>query len=166
MGFDAAKRVEPLDYDFTTLNPVPTGLEDCKGTIAEPTTTRLQAFLDGYYSLLEMLHSVDPRALKYVPETDDGKEDKAPQHRFADMASALDAWESREDIHREDRVKAEQVYTELITGICGGAITKEQVAAMPARIRTEFLSWLIFELGPGKDLANAMTDSLVAATSE
>lgn len=176
MGFDAAKRVEKLDYDFTTLDPLPKGLEDCKGVIPEPSVPKLQRFLDGYFGLLEMLNLVDPRASRFTASDDlpvaDGDEKEDPdqpatkQYQFQSMSDALDAWNERTDVHAEDRAKAEKIYVDLLLDVCGGAITRAQIKAMPSRVRTAFLGWLVFELGPGKELATAMSDSLAAVKGE
>lgn len=175
MGFDAAKRVDPLDYDFTTLTPVPKGLEECKGTIPEPTVEQLQAFVDGYYSLLEMLDAVDPNSTSRVPhdppaeKADDSESDEKPappKHRYDSMAAAVDAWEERTNLHAEDRARVEKALSELILGVAGDVITEDQIKAMPSRIRAAFLGWLVFELGPGKGLTSAMNESLAATASE
>lgn len=146
MGFDAAQRITPLEYDFTTLNPVPAGLEYCKGTIPEPTATQLEEFEDGYKSLFDYLAK---RAS--ANENEDTASEEAEQS-FVSVTEALEAWEARDkDLNLEERAKSNAAVRDMIVAVCSKEITPEQFDAIPARVRSAFIQWLVFELLVGKD---------------
>lgn len=166
MGFNAAERVTLLDYDFTTLKPVPAGLENCKGTIPEPTISQVEAFEEGYKSLFEYLSRMDVK-----PEPAEGGDTPKPEPAealtYATVADALAAWKDRDTSERDEgRAEAHAAACQMIVDVCSKEITIERINAMPARVLSSFIQWLVFELLVGKERLIGLTDSPEDPTAE
>jgi len=151
MGFVASEQVEALTYDFTSLDPIPPGLEKCKGTIPEPSSALVDRFVVKQNRLAITLSSVEP------PELAKGAEKpKAP----TSIIEALDQFIADERVPEQERDKADNVWIDLLAEVTGGQPTRDEIAAMPYRIRTAFMKWLVQELIDPKDELSGLRPSL------
>jgi len=126
MSFDAGSEVEPLDYNFDTIAKRYPGrypeLEGVIGTVPEPSDDAVQTFQRRLTAA-----TVD---LLPVLDLDD---------RVA-VAKAL------RDMPEETFAKADQVIIDAVGELCAGSPTRDQVAALPFRLRRKFVAWLQREL--------------------
>ena len=118
MGFNAGQAVSALDYDFTDF------VEGAKGTIPEPTQDELDAFMDALGEIADV-------------EVPDGEKADA-----AEIASAVSEALSDEGLLKQFWPKV----LDALEPICKGTPSREQVEALPARIRLAFFDWFTSEL--------------------
>lgn len=115
MGFNAGRAVSPLDYDFSAY------VEGAKGTIPEPTQDELEVFLD---------------ALGTIAESEQSEE--------RSDAETLDT--IRQALSDDGLVK--QFWPKVLDAldpICKGTPSRDQIEALPARVRFAFFDWLSSE---------------------
>jgi hypothetical protein len=126
VSFDAGSEVEPLDYNFDTIAKRYPGrypeLEGVTGTVPEPSDDAVQTFQRRLTAA-----TVD---LLPVIDMDD---------RVA-VAKAL------RDMPEETFAKADQTIIDAVGELCAGSPTREQIAALPFRLRRKFVAWLQREL--------------------
>jgi hypothetical protein len=128
MGFNAAKAVEPLDYDF---EPFVTGAE-AKGTVPEPSQQAMAGYRKAVLTVINEYKDVsdaDPTEL-------DGE--------------ALDKVTERGE-------ELEKRMDELTARLCKNTPSQETLAKLPWRHKVLFSKWLQEEFNPGK-LTNATKD--------
>jgi len=132
-GFDAGAEVDPLDYDFTTIKAIPNDvreiLQDAKGTIPEPSNDQVNKFLRSQRAKLE-------EAGVNVKDFDPTDQQKS---MLVIAQAMVDA--SPETV---DKIAAGMV--DAVAELCGGRPTREQIDALPVRIRTAFFGWLMGQL--------------------
>jgi len=126
--FDAGSVVESLEWDFTRA-----GVK-AKGITPEPTDATIGRFLDGLKTLYE-----DAQKLGAT-----GEEADSPEQ----MLEALSA------LTGEAFVEFMAKTAELFAGLCSDKPTKEQLLALPLRVRAHFYAWIQSEVvnpevGPG-----------------
>ncbi len=142
-GFDAASVVEPLEY---TLRPH----VDKAGIIREPTDRQIADYLAGIKKLMKDFR---------------GKLPDAMVAGSTDIAAILDAVD---DLDAEVALKLNEQVAEVSSGLCSGDPTKDDILALPPRIRAMFLAWLQREVmspeaAPGGGNAQVKTLRSVAA---
>lgn len=162
MGFDAGTAVETLDFDFTTLNPCPDELKNAKGVIPEPDIETLNTFSEGFYGLLRMMRTLNQ--IERPVNDDDDDEDTEPE-TVADEGVAADPatvhaliedWqESLTQSDDSERKELEDALIEWMLLVCHPVLTKEQLRAIPGRVRTAFVAWLTGELITPKGFPSA-----------
>jgi len=116
--FDATEVVEALEWDFTAA-----GVK-AKGTIPEPSDAAIGAFLDG---IKKLYSSAQEGGL--VPDLSG---DLDP----AQLMSALAA------LTGEAYVKFQADLAGLFAELCGNTPTKDQLLALPLRVRVPFFGWV------------------------
>lgn len=168
MGFNAAEEVDPLDYDFTTLKPLPEGLEKAKGTVPEPSNERLEAFGRRFNRLQQLMNEADDARLSREAAALDKPAAKSKKSAMTTL-DALEKWttensEQGEELPPELK-KAEQVYIDLLDYVCQGSPSRAEIAAMPGRTRAAFMGWLVGELLVPKDWQSDTNQSLAAVPS-
>lgn len=158
MGFDAKTSVEPLDFDFTTLEPCPEVLKKAKGTIPEPDSKTLNKFGQGYYGLLDLYQDLTRTEFEAATRRDESEpEDKAVFEKedgdeYSGYETLMDARldKLQDRIARAegtDESKAlEDAVIEWMMIVCRPVITDEQLRALPSRTRNAFMAWLVDEL--------------------
>lgn len=107
-----ASEAEPLDYDF---NPY----IDAKGTVPEPTDDQVAAFYDGLSRQFELALGDDRT---------DGVDFTEPMSVAALLSS----------LREEDNRKLYEALLELHVAVCSGAPSREQLEALPFRLRRMF----------------------------
>jgi|1185.fasta_scaffold544084_2 tRNA(Met) C34 N-acetyltransferase TmcA len=127
MAFDAADQVEPLDYNFDTIAQLYPGkypiLEGVKGTIPEPSDDAVQ----------HLQHQLTAATKGLIPDDVD-RDDRAA------LARAM------RDLPEETFKLAEGKVTSALAELCAGSPTREQIEALPFRLRRKFLAWVQREL--------------------
>lgn len=120
--FDAGSVVDPLDYDFTTVN----GYKHrrAKGTIPEPTDEMITTFISDLRDLMKEAGSVvgDVAGL--------------------DLANPAEFFQQLDNY---DPAKLLDIYKGMAAAcskLCSGQPSAEEIAALPIRIRVRFFQWL------------------------
>jgi hypothetical protein len=114
MGFDASSAVVALDYDFSEY------VEDAKGTIPEPTSDGFQR----YFARLQ-------EAVTGLGLADLGDDPGPEQIGRALAALGDDAF-----------AKISETMLDATAELCQGSPTRDQIEALPYRIRQAFFGWL------------------------
>jgi hypothetical protein len=120
--FDAGAAVEALDWDFTGA-----GVK-AKGTIPEPSDVTIGDFLDG----LKKLYN-DTRAMV---EAGEAATDATP----GEMLEALNSVTGAMFVDQMSRIA--DLYAEL----CSNKPGKDQLLALPLRVRAKFYGWVMSEV--------------------
>jgi predicted urease superfamily metal-dependent hydrolase len=145
--FDAGRQIG-LAYDLTTL-PIADPeaaevLKEARGIVPEPSQKSLESFIE---------------ALRGIA-TDEAV---AGVMALPDNPSPEEVMETMSRLSEEDMDRAADAMTEALIDICSGSPTKEQIEAMPMRLRGAFLGWLAEELvGPTRPTSDS-TPSLAGA---
>lgn len=147
-GFDAGKQIG-LDYNFTTLPIDPDDeaaqiLKDVKGTVPEPSQKKLEKFIEALRTI-----ATDQSVSSVL--------NLGPDASQAEMLEALSA------LSEEDMERTSGAMTEALIEVCSGSPSKEQIEAMPMRLRGAFLGWLAGELVGPTQPTPASTPSLAGA---
>jgi hypothetical protein len=121
-GFDAGQAIPALDFDFTTLKGPDGKPYEGKGTIPEPPQELIDEVMDELRQLVASL-GIDPEILM--------------SNDPAKVVSAL-AGAGEEAL---ERISSAQL--DVITKLCQGTPTREQIEALPARPRQAFYGWLL-----------------------
>jgi hypothetical protein len=120
VGFNAATVVEPLDYDFRTKET-----PNAKyGTIPEPTDRLIADYMSGIKELVRKLKGTLPDGLS------------------TENADPLELMSAVEDLDPEVVVEFHADMAGLFSALCSGDPTKDEILALPIRIRTVFYGWL------------------------
>jgi hypothetical protein len=128
-GFSAGDVVEPLIYDFTNTKVPIKGLEDCKGTIPEPTPLQVEKFLSA--SRKEAIRSrLEARELGFTDE------DMTPEQ----ILEALDR------IDPARTAAARKRNAQILSELCSGEVTTAQLLKLPHRLLREFGNWVTTEV--------------------
>jgi hypothetical protein len=127
--FDAGEVVESLEWDFTKA-----GVK-AKGITPEPTDATIGRFMDGLKKLYE-------EAQKDM--TIELGDDATPEQMLEAMSS----------LTGDSFVKFMADVAGLFADLCGGKPSKEQLLALPMRVRAHFYAWIQGEVvnpevGPG-----------------
>lgn len=143
-GFDAANVVEPLDY---TLRPH----VDKSGTIREPNDRQIADYLAGYQKLVKDYRGQLP--------------DELVAGGNPDIGAVLDA---AADLDTEIVVRLNAEVAALVSALCSGDPSKDDILGLPPRIRGMFLAWVQKEVmspeaAPGGGNAQGRTLRSVAA---
>jgi hypothetical protein len=139
--FDAGDVLESLDWDFTKA-----GVK-AKGTVPEPSDAAIGRFLDGLKTLYAELQG--------VVATDLGP-DATPDQMLEALSS----------VSGDNFVKAMADTAGLFAELCGSKPSKEQLLALPLRVRAHFYGWVQAEVvNPevGPDAGTAVVRSLPSA---
>lgn len=127
MAFDAADQVEPMDYNFDTIAKAYPGryplLEGVSGTVPEPSDEAVQ----------HLQHRLTTATKGLIPDGIDTTDR---------TALALALREMPEGLFRD----AEESVIDALAELTAGSPTREQIAALPFRIRRNFVRWLQKEL--------------------
>lgn len=124
MGFDAAKAVKPLDWDFSAF-------DGGSGTVPEPTGKQIAKFYTG-------LDAVSRDALKR--QDIDADADVPPDKLLEAADAAVD--------DEADIVALHEKLTGVYADLCHGSPTKAQISKLPFRVRMAFFNWIAGELRP------------------
>lgn len=120
-GFNAETVVEPLEYDFRTReNP-----KGRHGIVREPTDRLIAEYLSGVKELAKKLKGDLPAAITAGGDIDVGL-----------MLQSID------DLDPEVVVDFHANMAGLFSKLCSGEPTKEDILAVPIRIRVMFYAWL------------------------
>lgn len=122
--FDAAKVVEPLDYDFTHF---PNGT---KGTIPEPSPEILTEFLR--------------EVTKIVPDLAKSIGELGPDAKEEEIFAVINRLRNS-DILEAVHEKMLDIYSRVL---CQGTPTVDEIKVMPLRYRQAFFAWLLEEIRP------------------
>jgi len=131
-SFDAGSVVEGLEWNFTTLPGYPD--RKAKGTVPEPSDATIGRFLDGLKKLYEEAQQLGAA----------GDVDGSPEQMLEALSSVTG------DAFVDFMAKTAELFSDL----CGNKPTKEQLLALPLRVRAQFYGWLQGEVvnpeaGPG-----------------
>jgi hypothetical protein len=118
MGFNSGTVVEPLDYDFTSH-------KGRKGVIKEPSDKQIAEYMTGIKVLVKTLQ-------EKLPEGMVGATDLA----ITDLMSAVD------DLDPEVVINFHQEMAGMFSRLCSGDPSKDELLALPIRIRVVFYAWL------------------------
>lgn len=114
-GFDAAVVVSPLEFTFVPY-------VSCKGVIKEPTDRQIADFLSAYKKM-----TADVR--EHLPNVSED----------SDVETLMEAMES---LDPEIYVSVGQQMAEIVAALCSGFPAKEQILAVPPRVRNIFYGWV------------------------
>jgi hypothetical protein len=128
-GFSAGDVVESLDYDFSNTKVPVKGLEDCKGTIPEPTPLQVERFLSA--GRKEAVRSrLEAKELGFTDE------DMTPEQILA----ALDK------IDPARTAAARKRNAQILSDLCSGEVTAAQILKLPHRLLRDFSNWITAEV--------------------
>lgn len=137
--FNAASILEPLDYDFTALANHPNNireLADAKGTTPEPTSERVQAFLQASAREMQRLRR---EARAAVADAETGKDDPAGDASDAELAAVAGTDAKR---GTEARKREAAMYSRL----CSGDPSAATLLKLPHRHMAAWCGWLLKEV--------------------
>lgn len=121
-GFKAAEVVAPLDYDFRTKdNP-----KGRYGVIREPNDRQIADYMSGVKKLIKDLKADLPEAIAQGGEDVD----------LSVLFMAVD------DLDPEVVVRFHDDMAALFAALCSGEPGKDDILAVPIRIRVVFYAWL------------------------
>ena len=137
MGFNAVEVIEPLDWDFTGINPKtgnrwakwPKELYEAKGTVTEPSDEMIGAFMDS-------MKTLTTEAQEEFEGLADLGDDPTPEQMVEALAS----------LSGKDVVKFHEKMAALHATLCSGSPTEKQILLLPMRARTLFYGWLMTEV--------------------
>lgn len=132
MGFDSAKAVSPLDFDFTAHGGP-------KGTIPEPTQEALDAFYERGRAIIAGAGIEDIARLS----------DDSSEAEIIGVLAKLDM-ESFQSLQGDLAV--------AVGELCQGTPSTEEIQALPVRVRQAFIGWVFGEIAD-PTFARAATSS-------
>lgn len=141
-GFDAGSAVEPMDWDFSKFGAG-------KGTIPEPSDVEIEKFMRKYQVLAtQVMRSAEVQTNEELREL---VEQRAKEADPNNPTAPLTVAESLEVMKTVDLsgVKATEIsdaMLELVLTVTKGMPGREQILALPNRIRGAFYGWLIGQL--------------------
>jgi hypothetical protein len=141
-GFDAGSAVEPMDWDFSRFGAG-------KGTVPEPSDVEIERFMRKYQVLAtQVMASAEIQTNSELQEL---IERKAQEADPGSPVKPLTVAESLEVFQQVDLsgVRATEIadaMLELALTITKGSPSREQLEALPNRIRGAFYGWLIGQL--------------------
>lgn len=122
-GFDAGTQVEPLDYNFDTIATMYPGryplLENVQGTTDEPSDEDVQ----------KLQRRMRAATKDLIPEGID------PDDKIALVKATRDL---PEDAFRT----AEAAILDAIADLTAGKPSRDQIAALPFRVRRKYIQWV------------------------
>jgi hypothetical protein len=118
--FDAGSVVEPLEYKLAPYSKA-------SGVITEPTDQQIGDFLDG---LRDLFTESQESGLSADVDTDDP----------AAMVEALASMNSAELVGMLRKL------AELMSTLCSGKPTADELLALPLRVRVKFFGWVMSEV--------------------
>jgi hypothetical protein len=113
--FNAASVVDALDFTFEPY-------VRAHGTIREPNDDQITAFVNAYKALTKEIREGIPKDI--------------------DPTDQLALLEAMEDLDVEVMVSMTQRMAGIMSDLCGGFPSREDILAVPPRIRTLFFAWL------------------------
>lgn len=132
MGFDAAKDIDPFDYN---LSPY----VDAKGTTPEPSDEAVRKFYVGLGNMLE--DTLGEERLRSILTTEEYADFKL---RKPEPLIKVQAATNNE----EDMAAASDRALQLHADICGGSPTVDELAQLPFRVKQAFYGALQRWLSP------------------
>lgn len=127
--FNAGTAVEVLEYDFTDYVP------DCKGSIPEPSTEQLDAYFNAIRDLAKNVQNLRAKAERAEHAEDNELSNDEVDAILAEM----------DDLSIS---KYTGEMTVAIADLCSGQPSKEQIEALPFRVKQAFLQWVTGEFRP------------------
>lgn len=124
-GFDAGTAVEPMDWDFTTVDG-----GKGKGTVPEPSTEEMKNFQREFAQIMR-----DGQKL----EVSDEAATKMTDKQFEKFQKDADEIGQRLDV--------------AISKLCKDNPSREEVATLPFRVKTAFSKWLMEQFSPEGEAA-------------
>lgn len=119
-AFDAATAVEPMDYDFTTVEG-----GSGKGTVPEPSTQEMKDFQRDFAQIMR----------------DGAKLEKTD----AEMTAMSEAEFKK---FQKETEKIGERLDVVISVLCKNKPSQEEVATLPFRVKTAFSKWLMEQFSP------------------
>lgn len=119
-GFVAADAVEPMEYNFAPYSKSRTA----KGVIPEPSTQQINGFFEA--------------ARKAFSSAGMDGANRSKE----DMIKALESQDSL------DPMAGEQILFDAMVTLCQGHPAREDLEALPFRVRSQFTAWLMGQLNP------------------
>jgi hypothetical protein len=168
VGFNAAKAVAPLEWDFTDYDAG-------SGTTPEPSTREIQQFERESRALAEALVRIQTAA---VAKESDRIQALAPEDAKNEMLSwwglGLDQALQRLDsefgeLYAETSVEADKLvgkFAELVARVAHGSPNADQIMALPHRVRAAFFGWFSQELLNPESVAAGIKPSLRLISGE
>lgn len=120
MGFDAGKAVDPMEWDFTTVEG---GIG--KGVVPEPSTREMKAFQSEFAQIMRDGRKLEVSDAEAAEMSD--KDFKAFQKKADEIGERLDI---------------------AIAKLCKNCPSQEEVASLPFRVKTAFSKWLMEQFNP------------------
>jgi hypothetical protein len=142
--FNAGTVLERLDYDFSALAGPPNNireLAEAKGTIREPTSLQVQAYLQASAREMQRLRR-EARAAVADAETADAAGEAAepgPDATDAQLAALASA-----DAKKGDATRRREAA--MFSKLCSGDPSTEILLLLPHRIMAAFVEWLMKEV--------------------
>lgn len=138
MGFDAESVVEPMDWNFSKFGAG-------KGTIPEPSDIEVERFLKKYQVLIsQTLRSAERRAIEQLDTAiNEAAGDEDRLLTLEESVAVMGRIDSNELISSSE---ASDALLELFATITKGQPSKEQMLALPHRIRAAFYGWVMGQL--------------------
>lgn len=121
MGFDAGSAVEALDYDFTAY------VADARGTIPEPSQPKLERFAD------ELREIATTGGITEIVKLG---EDPSQEQLVAALA----------DLPEDGIKQVMGAMTDAVVELCDGQPSREEIDALPGRVKQAFIGWVVGEL--------------------
>jgi hypothetical protein len=121
-GFKATAAVSGLSYDFTGLEVLDDDaadlLDKAKGTTPEPSYQQVRHMQAAIKTLLGLDPDVDPAEIN------------------KEMAR----------MSEDDLLERDEEFTDIIAGVTSGRPSRDEIAALPFRVREAYIGWVCGEL--------------------
>lgn len=137
MGFDASQAVEPLDYDFTQYAP------DARGVIPEPSQDLLDQFERASNAGTNELGLDQAQQMRISAAVASDSPDLA--RLLADLPAEI--IERMQDPNF--RAATRERMLDAMAELCQGTPSRDEIAALPPRVREAFQNWLALKFFQG-----------------
>lgn len=138
-GFDAGNVVEPMDWDFTKFG-------GGKGTIPEPSDVEMERFLRKYRTLMGAVRDEALASVEQAEQEAKAEAEGARRGVTLEEARQLMAEIDLTDEGSEFARRVSEQMLDIVVGITKGSPSREQISALPNRIRGAFFGWLVGQL--------------------
>jgi hypothetical protein len=156
-AFDAGSAVAPMDWDFSKFGAG-------KGTVPEPSDIEIERFMKKYRILAtQVLAASEDQTNLQITRDIEQRTQAAEDGRttYLTVAQSLEVM-NQVDVSGEDvSPEISDAMVELVLTITKGSPGKDQILALPNRVRGAFYGWLIGELtNPDFSVTAGTTPSL------
>lgn len=139
-GFDAGSAVEPMDWDFSKFGAG-------KGTVPEPSDVEIDRFMRQYQVLAtQVIRSAEAQTNQQLQELIERRAKEDDPDSPEKPLTLEQSVEVMKQVDLGNSAEIANAMLDLIITITKGQPSREQLMALPHRVRGAFYGWLIGQL--------------------